>query len=116
MPTFFHVTSRENAQAILEEGFEGDHGDVGFGVYLWGTRSSAERYAGSGGWDGSLSEPVIIEVEDHSIRKVVPHPTWDQTVYQDVYWRAMDDSDDSRWVPDTMRCDGLPPTTPAPSR
>lgn len=96
---FFHVTTPEAARAIQAEGFFGGFGDVGFGVYFFGTRASAQAYAARGGWDHSLDAAVILAVGfDTSVlvEKVTPHPEWpDPENYVDVYFVAMDEDDEA---------------------
>lgn len=104
--TAYHVTSRANAMGILKEGFEGGYGDVGFGVYLWTCETAAQDYADKGGWDGSLKDAVIVEVEvpDSDLEMVEPDPSWPNPEdYENVAWVRMDEHDDeARWKPRRM--------------
>lgn len=100
---FYHVTEREHALAILKEGFQGGWGDLGFGVYFYGTITSARAYARRGGWDGELEDPVILQVADASIAQIdasALDPSWDAEDYADMAWRKMDDNaEDASWRP-----------------
>jgi hypothetical protein len=95
---FYHVTSRAAAEEILAKGFEGGWGDVGLGVYLFGSLTSAENYADKGGWDGGLTEPVIIAVHSGDPEKVIPEPSWPNPEdYADVWWVELDEG--QTWKP-----------------
>ena len=98
-PGGFHVTDRESARDIVRRGFQPDWGDVGYGVYLWGTLASARAYAKKGGWRGTLKEPVILLVEHPDIRPLYSdeiHPEWPNPEdYEDVYfWEADEESEE----------------------
>lgn len=101
-----HVTERENALSILEGGFLGGWGDVGFGVYLWTDETVARAYAEHGGWDGLLTDPVLLVVEDASLQPIDPcdiHRDWDPKPYLSTLWRPMDEDDpDTSWRPERM--------------
>lgn len=98
---FYHVTERENAQDIIQNGFEGGWGDVGFGVYLYDNLSEATAYAVHGGWDQGLVDPVILEVSTNEVEKVEPHPDWDADKYANMYWHEMEE--DERWSPPVVQ-------------
>lgn len=105
MALYWHVTSRENAAAILEEGFLGGWGDDGFGVYLFSDLAAAEDYAGAGGWDGTLADIAIIEIddEDPGIRPVEVDPAWPNPEdYEFVRIFPMEDDPgfDEFWIPE----------------
>ena len=104
---FYHVTEREYADDIVNNGFMGGWGDVGFGVYFYGTPYSAIDYAKENGWDGSLADPVIIGVKDPKIQKISGfdlHPSWDPEKYADMFWYSMDEEDEERrWRPQEIR-------------
>ena len=106
MPTGFHITNRSVAKTILKEGFLGGWGDLGYGVYFYGTIHSARKYAASGGWDHELKNPVIIEVNDPEIEKITESdldPSWEPEKYSDMYWHPVEDeSDEYRWKPEHM--------------
>ncbi|MCE6959227.1 hypothetical protein LAZ40_09200 [Cereibacter sphaeroides] len=98
----WHVTSPDAAAAILEEGFLGGWGDAGFGVYLFADLGAAEDYAADGGWDGSLTEAVILEIEAElaEIDIVIPDPGWPNPEdYEHVRWHPMDPDEDETWPP-----------------
>jgi hypothetical protein len=98
---FYHVTDREHARDIIENGFLGGWGDVGFGVYLYDNMSEASAYAERGGWDEGLVDPVILEVSTTDVEKVIPHPDWDEGKYFNMYWHEMEEDD--RWRPETKQ-------------
>lgn len=112
----FHVTEREAATLILEEGFLGGWGDVGFGVYCWNCETIARSYAKTSGWDGLLTDPVVLVVEDASLRPIDPrdiHPDWDPKPYLMMLWRPMDKDDpDALWRPNAIRVLDPPPSDP----
>lgn len=107
----YHVTDRENATAIASEGFLGGWGDVGFGIYFYGNVLEARSYGRKGGWDKSLSDPVIIEIEvqSHEIEKVIPHPEWpNPDDYNDIWFKSLEDhadryGEDVTWAPTLLR-------------
>lgn len=103
MSRAFHVTERETAAVILEEGFLGGWGDVGFGVYFWSDEGVARDYAARGGWDECLEDPVLILVKDEGVSPISPweiHPEWDPKPYLSMLWRPMDEDDpDTPWRP-----------------
>ena len=112
---FYHVTTREHADAILREGFFPGWGDIGLGLYFYGDLASARAYAKAGGWDGRLrgASPVILAASDPRIEKVASwdlHPSWDPEKYWDMYWLPVDEDDDLlpvdswRRSPGTGRC------------
>lgn len=102
----YHVTDRAAAEEILRDGFYGDWGDVGFGVYFWMGRERAEAYAKKGGWDGRLNDPVILQVQDPDLQPIDPsdvHPDWDADLYAAMLWKPMDaDNEDNPWRPQRM--------------
>lgn len=98
-PRYYHVTSREAADDILANGFLPGWGDVGFGIYFYGSPESARAYAVRGGWDKSLlgEHVVILSVEDVRIRKILNHEldaAWDKSKYSDMYVLDVDEADD----------------------
>ena len=98
-PRYYHVTTREAADDILANGFLPGWGDVGFGVYFYGSPESARAYAARGGWDKSLlgEHAVILGVEDARIRKILNHEldaAWDKSKYSDMYVLDVDEADD----------------------
>lgn len=99
--TYYHATEREHASDIMQHGFIGGWGDVGFGVYFYGTIYQTRDYAAEGGWDGKLEDPVILAVTDSEIDHVTDlDPSWDATRYTDMHWHPMDDhAEDGRWKP-----------------
>lgn len=98
--SFYHVTDKDSAEAIIRDGFYGGWGDVGFGVYFYDNPTDAKRYAERGGWDLSLSQPVILQVNDPQIEKVTPDPSWDNSEYQNMWWMDLSDYDeDYLWRP-----------------
>jgi hypothetical protein len=107
--TAYHVTSRANAMSILKEGFQGDYGDAGFGAYLWTCEQAAQNYAEQGGWDGSLEDAVIVEVElpESDLEMVDPDPNWPNPEdYENVALVRLDEFDDeARWKPLRMIAD-----------
>ena len=112
----YHVTSREAAESILRDGFWGGAGDVGLGVYFWKSLGKARSYAASGGWDGTLKDPVIIEVRDPALREIdadLLHPSWNAATYEQMLWVPFEDEDgepvdfgdgpDANWRPQQMQ-------------
>ena len=98
-PRYYHVTTREAADDILANGFLPGWGDVGFGVYFYGSPESARAYAARGGWDRSLLDEhvVILGVEDARIRQILSHEldaAWDKSKYSDMYVLDVDEDDD----------------------
>jgi hypothetical protein len=118
LPRAFHVTERENASLILKEGFLGGWGDVGFGVYFWTDETVCRAYAKHGGWDGLMTDPVVLVVEDPGLQPINPwdiHPDWDPKPYLSMLWRPMEEDDpDSPWRPHTLRLLDPNPSDPEP--
>jgi len=117
-PRAFHVTERENAALILEEGFLGSWGDVGYGVYFWTNETVCRAYAKHGGWDGMMTDPVVLVVEDPSLIPIslsdLP-PGWDKDLYASMLWRPMEEEDpDTPWQPETLHLLDPPPPDEAP--
>jgi hypothetical protein len=107
--TYFHVAEQSDAQQIMLDGFEGGWGDVGFGVYMYGTLASAQQYASQGGWDGRLKHPCILELRSNEPALVTPEPSWPNPEdYCDVYWHEMDedreDPPGTNWKPEIVAC------------
>lgn len=102
---YYHVTEQDSVTDILRDGFLPGWGDVGLGVYFYGTLHSAERYAAHGGWDGKLEHPVILEVRDDRIRQILSHEldsSWDVSKYADMF--VLDSKDeDEPFVPAHVR-------------
>lgn len=107
----FHVTSAEDGESIVRDGFLAGWGDLGYGVYFWGSLASAAAYARRGGWTGSLEDPVVLKVCDPAIRRVHEtelHPSWDPSDYEDMMWVELDedeypeDEDGVFWVPNQV--------------
>lgn len=112
---FYHVTEREHADAILREGFRGGWGDLGFGVYFYGSLDRAEDYLAEGGWDGELKDPVILVVSDDSVVEITEwdlDPAWEPEKYEDMHWRPMDPDTEEAWKPASL---ALVEDTPAPA-
>ena len=87
---FYHATPQDDAIEILANGFLAGWGDIGFGVYFYGTLSSVKRYVQKGGWGGELvgEDPVILAVQDPRIRKIEDFEldsSWDKSKYGDMY-------------------------------
>jgi hypothetical protein len=104
----YHVTDRKNAEKILKQGFLGGWGDVGFGVYFWNSLDKADDYADQGGWEGDLTDPVVIKVTDTRLEPLTDiHPDWDHDVYHAMLWVPMDeDHPDKKWKPTSMKIVG----------
>ena len=102
----FHVTERENALSILETGFLGGWGDVGFGVYFWTNETVCLAYAKHGGWDGLMTDPVVLEVHDPSLIPIELSDLpagWDRDLYASMLWRPLDgDDSETPWWPERM--------------
>lgn len=96
---YYHVTDRDYVENIMQYGFYGGWGDVGFGVYLYGNIHDAVALAHKKGWDGQLVDPVILEVQSNDVEKIVPQPGWNTEEYRDMYWYDMSDDEDARWCP-----------------
>ena len=97
---FFHVTEAENVPGILADGFVAGWGDVGFGIYFYGTYESARAYARKGGWDKKLRHPALLVVRDPRIRQVESfeiHGSWDASKYADMY--VFDGDEDNEDAP-----------------
>jgi hypothetical protein len=99
-PEVFHVTTLEAARDILVNGFLPGWGDVGLGVYFFGTEVSARRYARLGGWDGGLrgEHVVILGVQDLRVRPASEcglDPSWDASGYADMWFLSPDEGDDA---------------------
>lgn len=118
MSRAFHVTERETAALILEEGFLGGWGDVGFGVYFWSEQQVARAYLEHGGWDGPFEDPVILEVTDPSLVPIdafLIHPEWDPDLYSAMLWRPMDEEEpDTPWRPAQLSLLEGPASGPEP--
>lgn len=103
MQKVWHVTDASTANIILREGFMGSWGDCGFGVYLWTDPMMVKSYVRKGGWDGSLTDPVIIEVEApmSELQRCEVHSEWENAQkYDYVVWYEMETEDyDERWEP-----------------
>jgi hypothetical protein len=93
---YYHVTEREDAAPILATGFLGGWGDVGFGVYFHGTLERALDYASKGGWDGRLTDPVVIEIRDSRLVRVEPHADWEASQYEDMFWFELNEADEDQ--------------------
>ena len=107
MRAYYHVTDPDEAREILREGFLPGWGDVGFGVYLWGSLTSARRYAKKGGWDKKLGDPVILMVGSPEIRPIHDHevhPDWPNPEdYVDMFfWEGDEDNEEELLVPEYM--------------
>ena len=107
MHEYFHVTDVDSAESIMKHGFEGGWGDLGYGVYFWGTLHSALDYADEGGWDRRVIDPVIIAVgaapgEIQEITGADLDVAWDPASYEDMYWHPMEE-DTANWRPAHMR-------------
>ena len=105
MKAYYHVTDRDNAHAILLEGFLPDYGDVGFGVYFYGGLNSARLYAEKGGWDKRLADPAILRVWHPGIRPLYSdeiHPDWPNPEdYLDMFfWEGDEDNEEELLVPE----------------
>ncbi len=104
MQTFYHVTSHDIAQSILNDGFLGGWGDAGFGVYFWDNLQSALEYADQGGWDGELDPAeaviVMVDVDQLELENIVPDRDWPNPQdYVGVFWKRMDENLNSTWTP-----------------
>ena len=103
LPTLYHVTTREAADDILRNGFLPGWGDIGLGVYFYGSEREAMRYAQKGGWDGALrgESVVVLAVQDPHIRRMGDadlDPSWDRSKYADMwFWEGRDE--DAYMVP-----------------
>lgn len=102
----YHVTTAEAAKDILRHGFLGGWGDIGFGVYFYGSLREASAYAQKGGWDKTLSgeHVVVLRVRDPDIRRIHPYemdPSWDARLYDDMWFLpGMEDDEDAYIVPE----------------
>jgi hypothetical protein len=104
---FYHVTTTQVAQKILEEGFRPDWGDAGLGVYFYDNLTDAEDYLTEGGWDGRLDPSdgaiVSIIVDEMELERIIPDPEWPNPEdYETVAWRPMDDAE-TLWKPEEIR-------------
>ena len=103
---YYHVTEKGDAEKILQEGFEPGWGDIGFGIYFWGTLNAARKYASQGGWDGDLEFPTILQVWSPDIRPVYNyeiHPDWpNQQDYQNIYFWEGDEDENEFFYPTEM--------------
>lgn len=101
MMRLYHVTDQSCITSILKAGLLPGWGDLGLGVYLFDDALAALEYAEKGGWDGDLSEPVLLEVEaeDMDVEPVVPDPAWpDPETYDHIWWHPSE-SEDLAWMP-----------------
>jgi hypothetical protein len=101
--TCWHVTSAAQVIEILKEGFRGNWGDAGYGVYLFSDFDAAEDYADEGGWDGSLQDPIILEVQATAsdVAHVIPDPNWpNPDDYEHVLWAELSPDTDPLWRPE----------------
>lgn len=92
----WHVTHKDNTDAILKDGFEANWGDDGFGVYFFDDLTAAEDYAHDGGWDGELDpdDAVILEAETEEAYPIEVNPEWPNPEdYEAVYVVFRDESD-----------------------
>jgi len=107
--SFFHVTGRENLPSILGNGLLGGWGDDGFGVYVFSDIHDAISYAEDDGWDGSLKDPVIIEIEaeESTLDYIEIDPGWPNPEdYENVRIFRMDPDtpeEESAWRPENIR-------------
>lgn len=109
MNEYFHVTEREDANAILVEGFLGGWGDAGYGVYAFDNIHSAVRYAGKGGWDERLKDPVIIVFATNDMAQIIPEPSWPNPEdYATISWKKLDEDIDEQWRPDKIEIIDMP--------
>ena len=71
---FYHGTSRENAQKILDTGFKTNYGRFGHGAYLTSNKLFATGYARK---DGVVIEcdciGSILPIDYYSINKIFPN-------------------------------------------
>lgn len=112
-PAYYHVTERSDAMLILEEGFQGGWGDVGFGVYTYASYAEAVKYAAKGGWDSRLKDPVILRLEDDGLEQVEPHGSWKAATYEQMYWKELDEDDeDAFWMPQSLTLLEMPDQVP----
>jgi hypothetical protein len=100
LPEVYHVTTMDAARDILANGFLPGWGDLGLGVYFFGSEASARRYAEQGGWDKGLrgKHVVILAARDPRIRRVTSwdlDPSWDSSKYADMWFLAPDEGDDA---------------------
>lgn len=103
---YYHVTERQSAPDILENGFLGGWGDWGYGVYLFDNIHDARDFAEGHGWDGAIHHPVIIEVEPRPGEAVQGdvHPDWpDPERYEAIFYVPMEDDSQDYWVPLSAR-------------
>ena len=104
---YYHVAESDTADKILDEGFWPDWGDVGFGVYFFGTLGAATSYAKKGGWDGALEKPVVLAVQHPAIRPIYDYeinPEWPNPEdYKNIFfWEGDEENPDNRFMPQTV--------------
>lgn len=102
MKTYWHVTTAKAAQSIIKDGFKGDWGDAGFGVYVFDCLGRTTQFEGAGGWDGSLKDSAVIEIEvpEGELEYVMPDPEWPNPEdYECVLWYPMNSDLDENWCP-----------------
>ncbi|WP_027234427.1 hypothetical protein [Leisingera caerulea] len=105
---YYHVTSPESAENIIEIGFQGGWGDDGFGVYVYDNLPDAYAYAKSGGWDGELTRAVILELQadPDDFDGIIPDPAWPNPEdYETVLVHRMDEDDPMPWEVDVSIID-----------
>ena len=112
---YYHATTREAAQSIVEDGFQGGWGDDGYGVYLFGTITGAAEYISKGGWDNSHTPDdmviVMISAPEEDVSLVIPNPAWPNPEdYADIHVYHMEDDSEHHWKHE--RC--IIEDTPAP--
>ena len=106
LPTLYHVTTREASDDILRNGFLPGWGDIGLGVYFYGSEREAMRYAQKGGWDGALrgEHVVVLAVRDPHIRRMGDADldlSWDRSRYADM-WFWEERNEDAYMVPSSV--------------
>jgi hypothetical protein len=86
---------------------------VGFGVYFWTNETACRAYAKHGGWDGLMTDPVVLEVHDPSLIPIELSDLpagWNKELYASMLWRPLEEDTERPWQPDELRLlDGSDP-------
>lgn len=97
------VTSPQMARVHMENGFWGEKTLAGFGVPLFTCLDTAIACAETGGWDGDLKLPVVLEIEfqHRALQPVTPEPWWPQQHYwqHTRFMKMSEDTPNATWWP-----------------
>jgi hypothetical protein len=105
---YYHVTDRQSAHEIMQHGFFGGYGDVGYGAYFWNNPEYAHAWGGTGSYNNNLSDSVILEIKDHAPISAMHgfHPDWEdeRDKYENMSYVPMDENnDEATWRPSSIK-------------